>query len=103
MHTTIHKSLAYDQLPKSNMIKVKEGDSISLVTYKLPSDDHYDCDYIYLHERLGIVKEIRTDGSFIANMESISGNNQRDYDFTLERLNNVRFGKLAHVLYKLNN
>jgi hypothetical protein len=105
MSITIHKSIHYTQLPKSNMIEVKEGDTISLVTYKLSGGAiHHDCDYIYLHERLGVVKKTNHDGSFTAKMESISGAVSTDYEFTIERLTKVVFpsGKMAHVLYKLN-
>lgn len=102
MPTTIYKSLSFDQLPKSNLIDVKEGDTISLVTYKLPKGaNHFDCDYIYSHERLGTITKTNEDGSFTAKMESISGNVTRDYDFTVSQLNRVTFAKMAHVIYKL--
>lgn len=102
MSITIYKSLSFDQLPKSNMIKVKEGDNVSLVTYKLPKGaNHFDCDYVYSHERLGTVIKVNENGSFTAKMESISGNVTRDYDFTVSQLNRVIFAKMAHVLYKL--
>lgn len=102
--TTIYKSLSYDQLPATNVIDVKEGDTISLVTYKLPDGaTRHDCDYVYLRERLGTVKMVNADGSFMAHMESVSGHVSNDYDFTLDKLTTVIFagGKMAHVLYKL--
>lgn len=99
---TIPKSLAFDQLPTTNMQSLQPNDPISLVTFKLPQGAHpMECDYIYSHERLGRVSSVNDDGSFIADMESISGNTRYDYEFTIERLNTVRFSNMAHVLYKL--
>lgn len=101
--TTIPQTLHYDQLPKSNLIELKEGDTISLVTYRLPDGATVlDCDFIYSHERLGIVKSVNSDGSFMAEMESISGNTKKDYEFTVTQLNRVCFARMAHVLHKLN-
>jgi hypothetical protein len=104
MPVNIPKSLSYDQLPESNMVPVKIGDSISLVTFKLPAKAHtIECDYIYSHERLGKVLSVENDGSFTAQMESISGNVTRDYTFTVKHLNKVKFGRMAHVIYNLTN
>jgi len=101
--TTIPKTLHYDQLPKTNLIELKEGDSISLITYKLPDGaKHDESDYIYSHERLGIVKWVNSDGAFMAEMESVSGKVKRDHVFTVTQLNRVCFAGMAHVLHKLN-
>lgn len=102
--TTIPKSIAVDQLPENNLLPLKLGDSITYITYKLRDNDYFACDYIYLHERLGTVLEVLEDGSFIADMESISGKRKVNYHFTIKELNGVKFGpkqNMAHVLYKL--
>lgn len=104
MFVTIPKSLAFDQLPATNMQSLKVGDNITLVTFKLPNNAHsMECDYIYSHERLGRVLSVNPDGSFVADMESISGHVTRNHKFTVNQLNRVTFPKMAHVIYKLNN
>lgn len=104
MSVNIPKSLAFDQLPTTNIQPLQPNDSISLVTFKLPYGAHPgECDYIYSHERLGRVLLVNPDGSFVADMESISGNVTRHHKFTVSQLNRVTFVSMAHIIYKLNN
>lgn len=100
----IPKSLAADQLPLTNLQPVKVDDSISLVTYKLAGDSPLDSDYVYQHERLGKVVFVYEDGSFLADMESISGKKNQIYTFTTNMLASVLFdhNKMAHVLHNLS-